>query len=267
MKAILLSLTASLIFLGCTEDFLLDRTPPAPPQGILATPLDNGVQLTWIANTEPDVAGYNVWFSDQYDGKYTFLASTTRLELLDGGARNGVRTYYAISAYDFEENESNLSRDVVYATPRPEGYGTRISDYRTLPGAAGYDFSTYSVGRYDDDFTDLFFEHYNGRFYLNVWDDTDLQDMGYTRSLYDIVEAPSGGWTPSKLAEAIPGHTYVIWTWDDNYAKVRVREVSSSRVTFDWAYQVATGNPDLKRQNPDGNQRKVGRRAPLALKK
>jgi hypothetical protein len=70
--------------------------------------------------------------------------------------------------------------------------------------------------------------------------------MGYTSSLDDISKSPTEGWAPSKSAEAILGHTYVIWTRHDNYAKIRVTSVSASSITFDWAYQTAKGNIELK---------------------
>ena len=38
----------------------------------------------------------------------------------------------------------------------------------------------------------IFFENYNGTFYLNVWDDSDIQDMGSTQDIWDISYAPNG---------------------------------------------------------------------------
>ena len=240
---------------GCHEPFIIDTTPPNPPQGVIATALDNAAELHWLRNPEPDLAGYRIWVSDRYDGEYEIIGSTTDIRFVDRGARNGERAYYAISAYDFDDNESDLSRDVVYATPRPEGFGTKLSNYRTAPLSAGFDFSTFSIGNYNDDFTDVFFEASNGRNSLNVWEDSDIQDMGYTSSLYDIAVAPAGGWSPSRSAEAIVGHTYIVWTWDDHFAKIRIREIASQRVTFDWAYQIAKSNPELKRALPSGGAR------------
>jgi hypothetical protein len=243
-------LVALLLFAGCNEHMVVDRIPPSAPQGIRATALDNAADIRWLPNTEPDVAGYNVWVSDRYDGTYKVVARTSDEGFLDYGVVNGVRVFYGVTAFDYDGNESELSRDVVYVTPRPEGYGTRISNYRISPDLAGYDFSTYSVGNYRDDYTDLFFEFYNGQAFFNVWDDTDIQDMGYTGSLYDVSVAPASGWAPSKSVEAIPGHTYIVWTWDDHFAKFRIREVTSTRVTIDWAYQIDGSNPDLKREVP-----------------
>ncbi|MCX6135389.1 MAG: hypothetical protein NTU47_16410 [Ignavibacteriales bacterium] len=266
MKTIGIILAAA-VLIGCRHPYDLDITPPSPPQGIRAVALNNAVELSWLRNPEPDVAGYKIWVSDRYDGKYQVLGSVVGISFIDNGATNGTRAYYGVTAYDFDGNESELSTDLVYATPRPEGFGTKLSDYHTSPKLAGYDFSTYSVGDYNDDFTDVFFESSNGRYYLNVWDDTEVQDMGYTKSLYEIAVAPSGGWSPSRSVEAIAGHTYVLWTWDDHFAKIRVREVTAFRVTFDWAYQVAGSNPELKRElPPDGLRRLHVRSAALTWK-
>lgn len=71
--------------------------------------------------------------------------------------------------------------------------------------------------------------------------------MGYTVNLDEISVAPEAGWSPTKDAHLIAGHTYVIWTFDNHFAKVRIREISQDAVTLDWAYQTATGNPELLR--------------------
>ena len=122
-----------------------------------------------------------------------------------------------------------------------------MQNYRLWPNTSGYDFSSYAILPYDDQVnTDVFFEYYNGGYFLNVWDDTEIQDMGYTTSLADIGEAPVSGWSPTKDVRVITGHTYVVWTWDNHYAKMRVTQLSSTKVTFDWAYQLQAGNPRLK---------------------
>ncbi|MCB0748236.1 MAG: hypothetical protein KDC90_12320, partial [Ignavibacteriae bacterium] len=46
--------------------------------------------------------------------------------------------------------------------------------------------------------------------------------------------------------KALIGHTYVIWTWDNHFAKVRVKAITGDRVVFDWAYQLLEGEPQLK---------------------
>jgi len=227
---------------GIVEDFV----PPLPPVGIVSVSLDNAVELQWIPNQEPDLSGYNVYISNRYDGAYTLLGTTAEAVFVDRGARNGITYYYAVTAFDFSGNESELSKDVVYDTPRPEGYGVRLMNRFTSPSYSGYDFSTFRVVNFDTDNTDLYVEFAtNSQPYFVVWEDSDIQDMGWTETLDDITRAPQRGWSPTKDAHVILGHTYVVWTYNDHYAKVRVTEVTSTSVTFDWAYQVDPGNPEL----------------------
>ena len=227
-----------------------DFIPPSPPWGLATATGDNLVELSWYRNSEPDVAGYNVYVSSAYDGKYLLIGSTHQPFYVDHESRNGTTYYYAVTAYDFDGNESEFSHDVAYETPRPEGYNVFLKDYRISPSLAGYDFSTYSIGQYNDQYTDIYFENYNGEFYLNVWEDSDIQDVGYTQSLYDVRDAPVSGWSPTKDVRLIVGHTYVVWTWDNHFAKVRFSALSSSGAVFDWAYQLQSGNTSLKRSVP-----------------
>ena len=239
-----------LLFSACRDDceeiIFVDDLAPLPPVGIVSISLDNAVELQWYENQEPDIAGYNVYVSDRYNGEYEFIGSTRTATYLDRDAPNGVTSYYAVTAYDVYNNESDLSRDVVYDTPRPEGRGVTLTDRFLNPVRAGYDFSDYAVLHFDTEFTDLFFEISSGGIpYLVVWDDTDIQDMGYTTSIDEISSAPAEGWNPTGDALAIRGHTYVIRTFDNHYAKIRIVDVGATSIVFDWAYQVATGNPEL----------------------
>jgi hypothetical protein len=244
-----LILLMSLILYSCgvNDSFVvIDTTPPAIPTGITVLNGDSRVDLAWNNNYDNDLAGYNVYYSDSYDGKYTIIGSTTDNYFIDYGASNGVTTYYAVTAYDYNGNESELSFDVIYAIPRPEGFNQSIFDYRKYPDLAGYTFNDYSVVPYDDLSTDFFFENYQGTYYIDVWDDTDIQDMGPTQDIWDIAYAPNSGWNPTKDAIAKVGHTYVIWTWDNHYAKVRVSNITSTRIVFDWSFQLVEGEHQLK---------------------
>lgn len=246
-------LASALLLMACEKDeFYYDNTPPSPPTNIVTITGDNRVDLSWNHSPERDVAGYNVYVNDRYEGRYELIGNTSDNYFVDLGAVNGITYYYAISAYDFNGNESELSYDVVYDTPRPEGFNQTVFDYVNYPDNSGYSFADYLVVPYDDDYTDFFFENYNGIYYLDVWSDTDIQDMGRTVDIYDITEAPLDGWVPLKegenikYVEAFEGHTFVIWTWDNHYAKIRVKRITPERILFDWAYQTAEGNPELK---------------------
>jgi len=253
---ILLLLPMALLGMACSDNceriVYRDASPPLPPVGIVSVSLDNAVELFWIENQEASLAGYNVYVSHRYDGKYDFIGKTKIANFIDRGARNGFTYYYAVTAFDIYGNESALSRDVVYDTPRPEGRNVQLIDRFINPSRAGYDFSNYAIVHYDTDRTDFFFEiAANGFAYLVVWDDTDIQGMGYTETLDDISVAPLHGWNPSGDALAVKGHTYVIRTFDNHFAKIRIIDITGNAVYFDWAYQLVEGNRELLTGTPN----------------
>ena len=68
------------------------------------------VTLVWDRNPEPDIAGYNVYYG-RISGDYTRLVTVT-----DPRARIGVRgsrtVYFAVTAYNTNGVESDLSNEV-----------------------------------------------------------------------------------------------------------------------------------------------------------
>jgi hypothetical protein len=228
-----------------------DYYPPAPPVGLYTETGDGFIELFWAANREPDVAGYNVYVSSVYEGPYGLIGSSPEGYFVDRGARNGNTYYYAVTAYDFSGNESELGRDIAYDIPRPEGYGVIVQDSWARPDLAGYDFSAYSVLPYDASGSDIYYEYTGGEYYMVVRTDSDIMDMGPTGSLLDVRTVPAAGWSATHDVRLRVGHTYVVWTWDDHYAKFRVTSLSTGRVVFDWAYQLQVGTPLLKRAAGD----------------
>lgn len=237
-----------------------DTTAPPVPTGLRSTTGDYVIWLEWdpIIGVR-DLKGYSVyrsaddytyyWQADLYDGV---------TEYADYDVVNGRTYFYGVSSFDYAGNESDVSFEymVVFDTPRPQGgdvviYSFTEANYEDL---SGFDFSaeeripfgTFSTDIFleFDDFPEIYtyFIHLgpNGR---------GIQDMGYTESLYDITYAPLEGWSSLDYAEAIEGHTYVIWTEDNHYAMIRVTdfdEIPAHSMTFDWAYQVDRDNPELK---------------------
>jgi len=170
------------------------------------------------------------------------------------GLGNGVTRFFAVAAVDQAGNESPLSYEDIFDTPRPEG-STTLGNFVNSTTGAGWDFSAFMARPSTDNLTDIFFG-YNSSVYQmfatsvqvgpGSFINTEIQDAGYASSLDAVDWAPSAGWSPSGAVELIPGHCYVVWTWDDHYAKFRVTGLSPTQVTFDWAYQTDPGNPELR---------------------
>lgn len=230
---------------GC-GDIIEYRTLLAPPQGVSALALNNQVYIRW-EHTYYEVYGYNVYVNSSYSGNYRLIGSTRTNEFIDQDARNGITYYYAVTAYDIDGNESKLSIEDAYATPRPEFYKIMLNDRQTNPNKAGYEFSTNSILPFDNRNTDIYIEYVSGHYFMVVYEDTDIQDMGYTSHFDEIRFSPTMGWSPLKEVLLIDGHTYVIWTFDNHYAKVRIKEINSNNIVFDCSYQTVVGNTQLKR--------------------
>ncbi|MCK5126484.1 MAG: hypothetical protein KAR42_09530 [candidate division Zixibacteria bacterium] len=259
-KTILIILTiAALGLVGCdcddcvTNTVILDNGPPPVPQGVYSITGDESVAIHWleIDDVEGDFDFYIVYRSNHPDTGYWPIDSTTNDYSVDNDVTNGQTYYYAVSSIDDGGRVSDLSYENVFDTPRPDGINRRLYDYNNRPDGAGWDFSAQVPVAYNSINSDFYIEYFvdNQIFYINVANvDTDIQDMGYTDDLDEINYSPDAGWSSLGWLEVIIGHTYVIWTDDNHFAKIRVTttDMADSSVVIDWAYQVDVGNPELK---------------------
>ena len=77
------------------------------------------VELEWTANSEPDLAGYNIYRADNDGGPYTKIGSTTTTGYIDGNLVFDVNYYWVVTAYDYDSNESGHSNQVSNMTGTP----------------------------------------------------------------------------------------------------------------------------------------------------
>jgi fibronectin type 3 domain-containing protein len=104
---------------------LHDVYPPAAPTQLIATPVptENGtpahVDLSWAINPETDLAGYNVYRSDQSGVPGTRLNSQPlpTPTIRDMNAVPGRSYFYTVTAVDRTGNESAASAAVRVALP------------------------------------------------------------------------------------------------------------------------------------------------------
>ena len=238
-----------------------DVEPPATPRGVRSITHDGLVTVEWFPNGEADLAGYKIWRDDEGDEEFDLLAEVSvdssddvnRFSYVDEEVING-RTYsYAVSAVDYDGNESELSPEVVFDTPRPSGNNVTLNDFGLIPARSGFDFSQPARGAiaWGSPATDVYFgfDAEVNVAYLYSDNFTEMQDMGYHEYFDEIDISPVRGFT-IKFVELIQGHVYALLTPDGNFAKIHAIAVSDTAITFDWAYQIDAGNPQLAPHHP-----------------
>ena len=244
--------------------------PPSAPRGVYAVNLDGYVQICWYPNPESDIAGYGIWRNDEPYGEYEWIADVPAEEtdpweycyeygalIEPGEPNNGEQYYYAVTAFDYEYNESDLSYEEVSATPRPEGL-LRLYDAAVQSDSCGYDFSTLSNIAQDCTLpsSDIVFDTTGGvnRFTVRM-PAVMIQDYGYTYSFDDINLAPDMGWSLAGTVEAIESHCYMLKLGESDgvhYVKLWIFGVGDGHVDFWWAYQTDPYNRDLMPGQPGG---------------
>ncbi len=247
---------------GCDdEDPVVVDAPPFPPDGVFSVTGDEVVSIFWNENQEPDLAGYQIWRGNEApEGPYFHLASvsanTTSYD--DTDVVNGEFWFYAVLAVDAAGNESELSRETVFDTPRPEGFNLVLVEEGQDLLHAGYDFSSLSGQSQsrDNSTTDIYYDSDSGVNYVVAKGAlVDIQDYGVI-PLVGVDWAPETGWAPSKRAEAIVGHSYIVRIVDGqgdfNMAKFEVTGVTNTNLTVDWAYQEVPNELELSRIAPLG---------------
>jgi fibronectin type 3 domain-containing protein len=93
-----------------------DLIPPGPPEGLVAIPLKNGIELNWRENRETDLLGYHLYRRKHGEGDFKRLTETpvTKETFLDPHVELGQDYEYAVTAVDnsVKRNESPRSEEV-----------------------------------------------------------------------------------------------------------------------------------------------------------
>ena len=259
-----LALLTLIALVGCEERKVIRYVEiddnPARPQGVYSITADEAIYLYWLPVQDDDLKNYRIWYSNTADGVYEYIGTSNDESYVDYDVENGVTYYYAVSAVDLANNESELSYETIFDTPRPENFDQDLYEFAVFPAISGFDLSVGAVLPYNSIAADIYIDYDMAleAFYINAADvDTDLQDMGFTEDFDEISYAPSDGWSYVGWVEVIIGHTYVIWTRNNHFAKIRVTDADYTNfefVTIDWAYQTSStddGRMELSRPHHD----------------
>jgi len=101
-------------------------------------------------------------------------------------------------------------------------------DCRRVPDKAGFDFSVGEVVPCDDQAADVLFEVGAEGPEFVVGADTDIRvdDLGSDSGEYH--------WATDRRVPIKSDRCYVVWTWDNQYYKICVTDLSEHRVAFEW---------------------------------
>ncbi len=100
--------------------------PPAAPTNLVATAGNALVNLSWTANTEPDLAGYRILRSNTSGGPFNEIAGPqTQTTYTNNGLTNGTAYYYVVQAQD-DAGSLSANSNQVTATPSAPGNGKII---------------------------------------------------------------------------------------------------------------------------------------------
>jgi hypothetical protein len=260
---VLLCLIGATVYLtGCECDTCgpdrhgcIDYQAPAVPTGVASITGDGYVMVYWNPVYEDDMAGYGVYRSRYDEGPYRRIGDVDWDEetvFYDEDVINGLTYFYAVDAYDFSGNESDLSYETVDDTPRPEGWGMQWFTIEHDPDGC-------AIAIVPDEYDTILLVPYNhvwAQYYLRVDDEgllriapiggNQIQDYGYTEHPDEVDEAPLDGWSLSvEGVEVIYGHTYILRTVTGYYGKVRVETEGPNWIVVYWAFQSKRWSTEL----------------------
>ena len=210
---------------------ILTQGVPASPSGLVPTAGDGSAILDWADNTEPDLAGYNVYRFTTSGGPYTRIATGLTVSAYTDGSVT-TNYYYVVTAVDTSGNESANSTEVSAipantVPPAPPtdltaGDGSVILEWadNTEPDLAGYNVhrSTTSGGPYTQIAVGLTVSAYTDSdvttnyYYVVTAVDTQGNESANSTEVWAIAaDVP-----PAAPTDLTAGDGSVILDWADN---------------------------------------------------
>jgi len=108
---------------------------PAPPQNLVITEVPHWAWLSWDANPEPDIAGYNIYRSQTSGGPYVKVNDTliTVTQYYDTPDTQSIYYYYCVTAQIKAMAESRLSNEDSTWVGIAERTSANLSPVTVLP--------------------------------------------------------------------------------------------------------------------------------------
>jgi len=140
---------------GSSELTVIVNNPPAAPKDVSVTPKEDKIEIAWAANTEPDLAGYNVYRATSPDAIHEKINEELIIEPIfnDTEIIPDIEYHYIVTAVDRSGKESDAPpAPPMYLTATMTGEGIDLSwTASSEPDAIGYNVyrATSSEGDYE----------------------------------------------------------------------------------------------------------------------
>ena len=193
------------------------------------------VSLAWAASTGPDVAGYKMYYGN-YSGNYQYTVNVgNSTSCTISGLNEGTTYYFAASAYDTQQNESDYSNEVsTYVLPKgaqqsvEEIIGTLSSGigYSNVVGSSWTNMTSYTTSG------DIAAGDFTGDGKADVascWSDGLWYQNGATLDWTKIISTAPDKVTAGDVTG--DGRAEIIGTWSDGIWYYNVAGSSWTKMT------------------------------------
>lgn len=204
---------------GTTAIGLLDNTPPTAPTNVLVTAGQSRIRVSWGTNSEPDLAGYRVYYrlgqsGPPWDGDAAVEGTPSPVQVggtncLLRGLTLGTNYFVSVSAVDTTGNESPLSVPIQATTTQgppapPTGVAVNF-------GTDGTNILMWALSE-DDGYNDRDVVHYDvlravlpGGSYLKIGEAAAglglYTDANLTVMRRNMLAMPSSRWTATASVQ------------------------------------------------------------------
>ena len=162
---------------------------PLPPHNLTAEMSDDSIILYWNANTEPDLAGYNIYRSDCSGGPYTKINSTLIANTSYFDISGTENDFYCVTAVIEACTESRLSNEAFYQTGTSDEHYKQLSFISVSPNPVRNSASiSYSLPKSGN----ISLEIYNIKGQLVETLVTEHQEAGKHSVVWDVKNNRSG---------------------------------------------------------------------------
>jgi hypothetical protein len=162
------------------------------------------VTLAWDANTEPDLSGYILHYGTASRAYSQSIDVGNAIQYTISDLQEGVQYFFAVKAYNYDDNQSGFSEELVYTIPTQDSQNNNPAAPSVPSGpSSGYQETSYS--------------------FTTTAADPDGDSLNYR---FDWGDGAVSGW-----GAATRSHT---WSATGNFC-VRARARDSQGATSDWS--------------------------------